>query len=66
MSYRKKQLADSYKVLEAGSVQQLSNHQITCGVELGNMLVEAFLADKVPAVCRVPGHVCIHPASSAR
>jgi hypothetical protein len=45
----KKQLVDSYRVLEAGSVQQVSNHQMTCGVELALMLVEAFIADKVSA-----------------
>lgn len=45
----RKQTADSYEVLKSGSAQQLSNQQITCGVELASMLVEAFQTDKVPA-----------------
>lgn len=45
----RKQAADSYEVLKSGSVQQLRSQQITCGVELANMLVDAFQTDKVPA-----------------
>eukprot|EP00878_Enallax_costatus_P004388 GHUV01004625.1.p1 GENE.GHUV01004625.1~~GHUV01004625.1.p1 ORF type:complete len:311 (+),score=87.64 GHUV01004625.1:204-1136(+) len=45
----RKQTADSYEVLKSGSVQQLSYQEITCGMELANMLLEAFHADKVPA-----------------
>lgn len=45
----RKQTADSYQVLKSGSVQQLSYQEVTCGMELANMLLEAFQTDKVPA-----------------
>lgn len=40
----KKLLPDSYSILTAGSVQQLSSNQITCGVELGSLLLEVSVA----------------------
>lgn len=45
----RRQTEDSYTVLQAGAVTQLTNQQLTCGVELANMLIEAFVADGVKA-----------------
>lgn len=45
----RKQLQDSYLVLKAGAVQQLASHQINCGMELANMLLEAYTANQQPA-----------------
>ncbi|KAF6263020.1 hypothetical protein COO60DRAFT_1624749 [Scenedesmus sp. NREL 46B-D3] len=45
----RRQAEDSYTVLQAGAVTQLSNQQLTCGVELANMLIDAFVADSVKA-----------------
>jgi hypothetical protein len=45
----RKQLQDSYLVLASGSVQQLSSHQVNCGMELANMLLEAYTANQEPA-----------------
>jgi len=45
----RKQLQDSYTVLRAGAVQQLSSHQVNCGMELANMLLEAYAANQEPA-----------------
>ncbi|KAJ9522995.1 hypothetical protein QJQ45_023843, partial [Haematococcus lacustris] len=45
----RKQLADSYSILKDGAVQQLQAGQVTCGIELGLLLVEAFTLDALPA-----------------
>jgi hypothetical protein len=45
----RKQLQDSYLVLASGAVQQLSSHQVNCGMELANMLLEAYSANQEPA-----------------
>jgi hypothetical protein len=45
----RRQTEDSYTVLQAGAVTQLTNQQLTCGVELANMLIEAFVTDSVKA-----------------
>lgn len=37
----KKQMDESYAVLRDGAVMQLEKGQVTCGVELGLLLVEA-------------------------
>lgn len=46
--HSRKQLDESYQVLREGAVQQLRSGQITCGTELGTMLVTAYTEDKVP------------------
>lgn len=45
----KKQNKESYELLQQGAIVQLSHRQITCGVELGLLLAEAFTTDRVPA-----------------
>lgn len=55
----RRQTADSYQVLKAGAVTQLSNHQMTCGVELANMLIEAFNTDKVAADAEHLDMICV-------
>lgn len=45
----RKQVQESLQVLQAGAITQLSHGQITCGVELGLLLVEAYTADGTPA-----------------
>ncbi|KAJ9522509.1 hypothetical protein QJQ45_008355 [Haematococcus lacustris] len=45
----RKQLADSYSILKDGAVQQLQAGQVTCGIELGLLLVEAFTLDALQA-----------------
>jgi hypothetical protein len=45
----RKALADSYEVLVQGAVQQLASKQVTCGIELGQLLVEAYKTDKAQA-----------------
>jgi len=42
----RQQITESYKILAEGAAMQLQHHQVTCGVELGLMLIEAFTADK--------------------
>lgn len=53
----RKQLPDSYLVLQAGAVQQLSSHQINCGMELGGMLLDAYSEGNVPATDATLGSV---------
>lgn len=45
----RKQLQDSYIVLTAGAVQQLASNQVNCGMELANMLLDAYAAAQEPA-----------------
>jgi hypothetical protein len=45
----RKALADSYEVLVQGAVQQLASKQVTCGIELGQLLVDAYKTDKAQA-----------------
>lgn len=45
----RKKLVESYQVLEGAATQQLAAGQVTCGVELGFLLLEAFASDKVVA-----------------
>ncbi|KAF5829933.1 hypothetical protein DUNSADRAFT_15289 [Dunaliella salina] len=39
----------AYTILKEGAVQQFSSGQVTCGVELGLLLIEAYSEDKVPS-----------------
>jgi hypothetical protein len=45
----RKQLQDSYLVLKSGAEQQLASNQINCGMELANMLLDAYTANQEPA-----------------
>ncbi|KAK9846633.1 hypothetical protein WJX81_007997 [Elliptochloris bilobata] len=48
--YRSRRLyQESYDVLEDGACLQLRQGQVTCGVELGRLLVDAYASDAVPA-----------------
>jgi hypothetical protein len=47
--HSRKQHEEAYQVLREGAVQQLRCGQITCGAELGAMLVDAYTEDRVPA-----------------
>jgi hypothetical protein len=47
--HSRKQLEEAYQVLREGAVQQLRSGQVTCGAELGSMLVDAYVEDRVPA-----------------
>ncbi|GAX73846.1 hypothetical protein CEUSTIGMA_g1296.t1 [Chlamydomonas eustigma] len=42
----RKQISESYKILAEGAAMQLQHHQVTCGIELGLMLIEALTTDK--------------------
>jgi hypothetical protein len=53
----RKQLQDSYCVLRAGAVQQLSSNQINCGMELANMLLEAYTANREAASADTLGSI---------
>lgn len=41
-------IQQAYTILKEGAVQQFSSGQVTCGVELGLLLIEAYSEDKVP------------------
>ncbi|KIZ06762.1 hypothetical protein MNEG_1190 [Monoraphidium neglectum] len=56
--HTRKQLDEAYTVLSEGAVQQLRGGQITCGTELGTMLVDAYVADKAPAGPVALGALC--------
>lgn len=43
----RKQYNDGYQLLKEGAILQLQNGQLTCGVELAVMLIEAYVSDKV-------------------
>ncbi|KAI8471337.1 MAG: hypothetical protein J3K34DRAFT_384754 [Monoraphidium minutum] len=47
--HSRKQLEEAYAVLREGAAQQLRAGQITCGAELGAMLVDALAEDRAPA-----------------
>lgn len=47
--HSRKQLDEAYQVLREGAVAQLRAGQITCGAELGTMLVDAYAEDRAPA-----------------
>jgi hypothetical protein len=51
----RKQLQDSYVVLTQGAVQQLGSNQVNCGMELANMLLEAYTANQEPATQQALG-----------
>jgi hypothetical protein len=53
----RKQLQDSYVVLTQGAIQQLGSNQINCGMELANMLLEAYTANQEPASQQALGSI---------
>eukprot|EP00803_Ostreobium_quekettii_P001917 evm.model.scf_2090.2 EVM.evm.TU.scf_2090.2 scf_2090:3159-6400(+) len=58
--HTKGMLEDSYKILEEGAVLQLATGHLTCGVELGLMLIEAYEKDEVgltEEACRRVDHM---------
>ena len=56
--HSRKQLDEAYQVLREGAVQQLRSGQITCGAELGTMLVDAYTEDRAPAGAAAVGALC--------
>ncbi|GIL88170.1 hypothetical protein Vretimale_14087 [Volvox reticuliferus] len=45
----RQQLMDAITILQEGSITQLAHGQSTCGVELGLLLVEAYMSASMPA-----------------
>eukprot|EP00798_Chlamydomonas_sp_ICE-L_P027490 gene27490-4796_t len=43
----RKHFQESYEILKGGAVMQLEKRQVTCGVELGLLMMEAYSKDKV-------------------
>ncbi|EFJ40193.1 hypothetical protein VOLCADRAFT_121754 [Volvox carteri f. nagariensis] len=48
-SKARQQFADAVAILQEGAVTQLAHGQPTCGVELGMLLIEAYVAASTPA-----------------
>jgi hypothetical protein len=42
-------MPEGYQVLQQGSIQQLRSKQVNCGIELANLLIDAYKTDKVQA-----------------
>ncbi|PNW82537.1 hypothetical protein CHLRE_06g282950v5 [Chlamydomonas reinhardtii] len=48
-SKARNQLADALQILQEGAITQLAHGQVTCGVELGMLLIEAYTTAGTPA-----------------
>ncbi|PNG99818.1 Golgi to ER traffic protein 4, partial [Tetrabaena socialis] len=67
-SKARQQLDDAFTILQEGAVTQLAHGQVTCGVELGMLLVEAYTSTATPAdrtsVARLLAVINAFPAPS--